>query len=152
MCHIRLVFARTDRLKTCRMTDTRTPEQRRRIMQSVGTKDTEPELMLRKFIYRLGFRYRLHIQKLPGKPDIAFPGRKKVIFVHGCFWHAHNCEKGNAPKSRLNYWGPKLAANKRRDTKNRRQLRDLGWSVMTVWQCELKDLRVLERKITHFLK
>jgi len=135
----------------CRMTDTRTPEQRRRIMQSVATKDTEPELALRKLIYRLGFRYRLHSKKLPGRPDIAFPGKKKVIFMHGCFWHAHGCEKGHAPKSRLDYWAPKLAATKERDALSGKRLRALGWSVMTVWQCELKNLEALERKILEFL-
>ena len=134
------------------MTDTRTPEQRRRIMQSVGTKDTKPELLLRKLISRLGFRYRLHVKKLPGTPDITFSSMKKVIFMHGCFWHAHGCEKGRTPKSRLSYWGPKLETNRNRDAKNNEQLRDLGWSVLTVWQCELKDLEGLERKILDFLR
>ena len=134
------------------MTDSRTPEQRRRIMQSVGAKDTKPELLLRKLISRLGFRYRLHGKKLPGTPDITFCGMKKVIFMHGCFWHAHGCEKGRAPKSRLRYWGPKLEANRDRDAKKNEQLRDLGWSVLTVWQCELKDLEGLKRKILDFLR
>jgi DNA mismatch endonuclease (patch repair protein) len=135
----------------CHMTDTRTPEQRRRIMQSVGTKDTKPELMVRQLIYRLGFRYRLHSKKLPGTPDIVFPHLKKAILVHGCFWHAHGCAKGRAPKSRLDYWKAKLAANVERDSKNRDQMRMIGWSVMTVWQCELRDLAGLERKILDFL-
>ncbi len=133
------------------MADTRTPEQRRRIMQSVGTKDTRPELAVRKLIYRLGFRYRLHNKKLPGKPDISFPGRMKAIFVHGCFWHAHDCEKGRAPKSKLNYWGPKLAANQERDTRQEKQLRELGWSIMTIWQCDLKNVDQLQQNILDFL-
>lgn len=86
--------------------DTRTPEQRRRIMQSVGTKNTAPELIVRRLLYGMGYRYRLHRKDLPGRPDIAFIGRKKAIFVHGCFWHAHDCPKGRAPKSRLDYWQP----------------------------------------------
>ena len=134
------------------MTDTRSSEQRRRIMQSVGTKDTMPELRLRKLVYRLGFRYRLHSMKLPGKPDMVFPGKKKVIFVHGCFWHAHGCEKGRPPKSHLDYWVPKLAANKKRDAKRCKQLRALGWSVMTVWQCEIKNPETLQQKILDFLR
>jgi DNA mismatch endonuclease (patch repair protein) len=121
-------------------------------MKSVGSTNTKPELVLRKLIYRLGFRYRLHDKRLPGKPDITFPGRNKVIFMHGCFWHAHGCEKGRAPKSRLSYWGPKLAANKDRDAKKSAQLRELGWSVMTVWQCELKNLEILEHRILDFLR
>jgi DNA mismatch endonuclease, patch repair protein len=134
------------------MTDTRTPEQRRRIMQSVGTKDTKPELKVRQLIFRLGFRYRLHSKKLPGTPDIVFPRLKKAIFVHGCFWHAHGCDKGQAPKSRLDYWRAKLAANVERDSKNRDEMRMIGWSAMTVWQCELKDLASLERKVLDFLR
>jgi DNA mismatch endonuclease, patch repair protein len=133
------------------MTDTRSPEQRRRIMQSVGTKDTKPELSLRKLLYRLGFRYRLHGKGLPGKPDIVFSGRKKVIFVHGCFWHAHGCKKGQAPKSRQNYWGPKLTANADRDARNEELLRSRGWSVMTIWQCEIGDSEALEEKVLAFL-
>ena len=135
-----------------RMTDTRTPEQRRRIMQSVKTKDTKPELSLRKVVFRLGFRYRLHSKKLPGRPDMAFPGKRKVIFLHGCFWHSHECPKGRPPKSGLPYWQPKLAANRARDAMISEKLAELGWSTMTVWQCELKDVGALEKRVFDFLR
>src|ERR1035438_3891223 len=111
------------------MADTRTPEQRRRIMQSVGTRDTGPELKVRRLLFSLGYRYRLNAKKLPGRPDIVFPGRMKAIFVHGCFWHGHGCRKGRAPKSRIEYWKPKLKNNRRRDLAQSRALKTLGWSV-----------------------
>src|ERR1051325_667957 len=97
------------------MTDTRTKEQRSRIMKSVGTRDTGPELAVRRMLHRMGYRYRLHRKDLPGRPDIAFPSRRKAIFVHGCFWHGHACSKGKLPKSRLDYWTAKVKANQDRD-------------------------------------
>jgi DNA mismatch endonuclease, patch repair protein len=134
------------------MADTRTPEQRRRIMQSVGTRDTGPELTVRRILYRLGFRYRLNARSLPGKPDIVFPGRKRAIFVHGCFWHGHGCSKGQPPKSRLRYWGPKLRANRERDASQLLALRSLGWRVLTVWQCETRNPQALGARLCRFLK
>jgi DNA mismatch endonuclease (patch repair protein) len=134
------------------MADTRNPEQRRRIMQSVKTRDTGPELAVRRILFRLGYRYRVNSGNLPGRPDIVFPGRMKVIFVHGCFWHAHRCLKGRAPKSRLEYWKPKLKANKTRDAARLRQLKALGWSALTVWQCELSDIDVLTESLVAFLE
>lgn len=134
------------------MADTRTPEQRRRIMQSVGTKDTGPEWIVRRLLHRHGYRYRLHPQNLPGRPDIVLPSRKKAIFVHGCFWHSHGCDKGKAPKSKLDYWGPKLKANVERDERKAAELRALGWSVLTVWQCETKDERSLLAKLVYFVE
>ena len=133
------------------MADTRTPDQRRRIMKAVKTKNTGPELVVRKALTSLGYRYRLHRKDLPGSPDIAMIGRKKAIFVHGCFWHGHECQKGKAPKSKLEYWGPKLKANRDRDERKARELRDLGWSVLTVWQCELQDLESLRARLVDFL-
>lgn len=133
------------------MGDTRTPEQRRRIMQSVGTKDTGPELIVRQLLHRLGYRYRLHPKQLPGRPDIVLPGRRKAVFVHGCFWHGHDCQKGRAPKSKLDYWGPKLLANRERDTRKEAELRALGWDVATVWQCEIGDPHTLETALRTFL-
>lgn len=133
------------------MADTRTPDERRRIMQAVRTRDTEPELAVRRLLHAEGFRYRLHVKDLPGRPDIVFPGRKKVIFVNGCFWHSHACAKGRAPTSRVEYWGPKLAANCERDARNKRQLRAMGWSVMTVWQCQMRDSERLAAKTIAFL-
>lgn len=135
------------------MTDTRSREQRRRIMQAVGYKDTGPEMTVRKILHRLGYRYRLHRKDLPGKPDIVFPSRKKAIFVHGCFWHAHGCRYGKPPKSRPEYWLPKLERNKERDAENVRALDALGWQTLTVWQCEVKtDLDAIATKLIDFIE
>jgi DNA mismatch endonuclease (patch repair protein) len=120
-------------------------------MQAVGIKHTKPEWMVRRLLHSLGYRYRLHCKNLPGKPDIVFPGRKKVIFVHGCFWHAHECQKGRAPKSKLEYWESKLAANKARDARKEAELRELGWQTLAVWQCELSNREALEAALTNFL-
>jgi DNA mismatch endonuclease (patch repair protein) len=121
-------------------------------MQSVKTRDTGPELTVRQILFHLGYRYRLHSRNLPGKPDIVLPGRRKVIFVHGCFWHNHRCLKGRAPKSRLDYWKPKLQANRKRDAARLRELKSLGWSALTVWQCELSDKDALQGRLTAFLE
>ena len=134
------------------MADTRSPEQRRRIMQAVKTRDTGPELTVRRILFRLGYRYRLNARNLPGRPDIVLPRRMKVIFVHGCFWHGHGCRKGKAPKSRLDYWKPKLKTNRKRDATQLRALKVLGWSVLTVWQCETNDSEALGSKLSAFLE
>ncbi|MCH9012468.1 MAG: DNA mismatch endonuclease Vsr [Proteobacteria bacterium] len=133
------------------MVDTRTKEQRRRIMQAVRGKDTGPEWTVRRLLHGLGYRYRLHRKDLPGKPDLVFPARKKAIFVHGCFWHAHGCRYGRLPKSRLDYWLPKLERNKERDADRTDRLEALGWHVLTVWQCETKDTDALAARLTAFL-
>lgn len=133
------------------MVDTRSPDQRRRIMQSVKTKDTGPELALRKALYAAGYRFRLHRKDLPARPDIVFLGRKKAIFVHGCFWHGHDCAKGRASKSRAEYWGPKLEANKARDARNLRDLEEKGWDTFVVWQCELGDMDNVMSRLGTFL-
>ncbi len=133
------------------MTDTRTPEQRRRIMQSVGIADTGPELTVRRILFREGYRYRVHPKTLPGKPDMAFTKRKKAIFVHGCFWHGHGCEKGKLPKSKLDYWHPKIESNRLRDHQKKLELEKLGWADLEVWQCELKDAVSLRGKLLGFL-
>lgn len=133
------------------MADTRTPEQRRRIMQAVGTRDTGPELALRRMLHRMGYRYRLHARELPGRADLYFPGRRKAIFVHGCFWHGHTCRKGRLPRSRLEYWAPKIAQNKRRDRANGKALKDLGIETLVVWQCQLRDCDRLKSVLVLFL-
>ena len=122
-------------------------------MTKVHSKNTSPELKLRKLLCKLGFRgYRLHYSKLPGKPDIVFIGRKRVIFIHGCFWHGHNCRAGkNIPKSNLEYWIPKLKRNKKRDLKNIAELKTLGWDVLVIWECELKNISNIESKLKDFL-
>lgn len=131
--------------------DTRTPAQRRRIMQAVKGKDTQPEMVVRKILHRLGYRYRLHRRDLPGRPDIALVSRQKAIFVHGCFWHGHGCPKGRLPRSRLEYWAPKIEANAQRDRVKTAELEAMGWDVLIVWQCEMRDLPQLERRLQHFV-
>lgn len=128
-----------------------TEEKRSEIMSKIRSKNTSPELAVRKLVFSLGYRYRLHGKNLPGKPDLVFPGRKKVIFVHGCFWHYHDCKKGKPPKSRLEYWLPKLQNNRERDAANISALTDLGWEVLIIWQCEVKDLEKLKETVTEFL-
>lgn len=144
--------ARPDLARGGDVVDTRTKGQRRRIMQAVRGKDTGPEWTVRRLLHGLGYRYRLHRRDLPGKPDLVFPARKKVIFVHGCYWHAHGCRYGRPPKSRLDYWLPKLEENKRRDAGRLRQLEALGWKVLIVWQCETRDMEALAPKLRTFLE
>jgi DNA mismatch endonuclease, patch repair protein len=135
----------------CAMVDTRTPQQRRRIMQSVKTKNTGPELVVRRTAHALGYRYRLHRNSLPGKPDIVFPILRKAIFVHGCFWHGHSCDKGRPPKSRAEYWLPKIKGNKARDASAVAALHELGWKTLTIWQCQTIEPRVLQKIVVDFL-
>ena len=120
-------------------------------MQAVGNKDTDIEWAVRRLVFSLGYRYRLHRKDLPGTPDLVFPSRKKVIFVHGCFWHAHDCSYGRTPKSRQSYWLPKLERNKQRDSENLAKLEALDWNALIVWQCELRKLSILTEKIQTFL-
>lgn len=131
--------------------DTRTLAQRRRIMQSVKSKDTKPELVVRRLLHRLGYRFRLHRKDLPGRPDIVLPRHRKAIFVHGCFWHRHGCSKGQLPKSRLDYWLPKLEGNVNRDRTKIEQIESLGWAVLVIWQCETKDLDQLAARLEAFV-
>lgn len=133
------------------MVDTRTPEQRRRIMQSVGQKNTGPEVAVRRALHRLGYRFRLHSKGLPGRPDIVFPSRKKLIFVHGCFWHGHNCSKGRLPKSRPEFWIPKIDGNKSRDERIVNELKKDGWESFVIWQCEIAKLDNTIEAATDFL-
>jgi DNA mismatch endonuclease, patch repair protein len=127
-------------------------EQRSRNMSRVRQKNTQPELLLRSTLHRLGYRFRLSTPRLPGRPDIIFPGRKKVIFVHGCFWHGHTCRRGQVPSSNQDFWLPKLARNKARDAEAVNALQELGWSVKIVWECELRDLASLENELNSFLR
>lgn len=137
------------------MADTLTKKQRSARMALIRGKDTTPELTVRRLVHGLGFRYRLHSGKLPGRPDLVFRKRKKVIFVHGCFWHRHSdssCKLARLPKSRLDFWRPKLEANRDRDRRNEQALRDSGWEPLVIWECELGDRRALECKIKVFLE
>jgi DNA mismatch endonuclease (patch repair protein) len=119
-------------------------------MSRIRGKNTRPELLVRRLVHGLGFRYRLHRSDLAGTPDLAFIGRRKVIFVHGCFWHGHKCV-GREPKSNRDYWVAKITRNKTRDTDNEDLLRGLGWSVLTLWECELKDRAGLADRLKAFL-
>lgn len=136
------------------MVDTLTPAQRSKQMALVRDRDTQPELVVRRVVHRNGYRYRLHVRTLPGCPDLVLPRHRKIIFVHGCFWHQHNCKRGSrTPKSNTDYWKGKLERNRKRDAKHRRALRQLGWDVLTIWECETTDSRLekLERKLLSFL-
>lgn len=126
--------------------------QRSYTMSQIKGKDTAPEIRLRQLLHHRGYRFRLHRKDLPGKPDIVFSGRKKVIFVHGCFWHQHKgCDECRVPGSRRDYWKAKLEKNKKRDTDAQRALRALGWSVEIVWECELNDHPLLMARMDRFL-
>src|ERR1700677_1517759 len=121
-------------------------------MARVRSKNMRPEIFVRKLVFALGYRFRLHARDLPGCPDIVFRPKRKIIFVHGCFWHRHaNCALARMPKSRLDFWEPKLEGNRKRDEKNKRALAREGWSVLTVWECELKDSGRLQARIRRFL-
>jgi DNA mismatch endonuclease (patch repair protein) len=133
--------------------DTLTPAERSKIMSLVRSKDTGPEILVRGLVSHLGYRYRLHRHDLPGSPDLVFPARQKVIFVHGCFWHRHACPSGRRmPKSRVDFWTEKLIGNRRRDERIKRQLQRLGWRVLTVWECQLKNPAKVMRRIEQFIR
>jgi DNA mismatch endonuclease, patch repair protein len=133
--------------------DNVTPKKRREIMQSVKALNTGPELLLRRELHRLGYRYRLHVKTLPGSPDIAFSARRKLIFVHGCFWHSHRgCSRARLPKTNIDFWKAKRASNRKRDARVLRDLVAMGWKVLIVWQCELRDLATSLHKVRHFLE
>lgn len=127
-------------------------ERRSANMARIRSKDTNPEVTLRKLIHGLGYRFRLHRKDLPGKPDLVFPSRKKVIFVHGCFWHQHSgCREGRVPGSRLEYWGPKLKRNQERDAAAQVALKEQGWRSLVVWECGLKDTAAALKRVKRFL-
>jgi len=134
------------------MTDKFDKETRSRIMAKVAGKNTEPETAVRKLIWQMGFRYRLHDKNLPGKPDIVFSKKKKIIFVHGCFWHNHiGCKMATMPQSNADYWQAKIQRNVNRDKTNIAKLESMGWQVLIVWECELKDIETLKSKLLCFL-
>src|ERR1700681_1327874 len=128
------------------------PEVRRRTMQAVKSKDTAPEMTVRRLAHRLGYRFRLHRKDLPGKPDLVFPKLHKAIFVHGCFWHGHDCARGaRVPKANRDYWVAKVARNRARDAAALAALARSGWRVETVWECEMKDAATLEARARQWL-
>ena len=135
------------------MADTLSPIERSERMSRVRGKDTGPEMAVRRLVHAMGYRYRLHRADLPGKPDLAFPGRRAIIFVHGCFWHRHpdpNCRLARKPKSRLDFWEPKLNGNRARDLRDQAALAAAGWRILVVWECELRDREQLTNKLRLF--
>lgn len=133
------------------MADRLTPAQRSANMARIRAKDTKPELLVRRMVHGLGYRYRLHRRDLPGTPDLVFTPRRKVIFVHGCFWHLHSCPAGRIPATRRAYWEPKLRRNAARDAAHAAALEAAGWQVLTVWECETGDRDALRARLQAFL-
>ena len=137
------------------MADTVTPERRSEIMSNIRAKGMKPEMAVRRITHAMGYRYRLHRKDLPGKPDLVFPGRRKVIFVHGCFWHQHGdpaCKIARQPRSNLNYWLPKLERNAARDAEHQASLAELDWDTLVLWECEVKAGSEIADRIREFLE
>lgn len=127
-------------------------EERTRTMRAVKARDTKPELTVRRILHKMGYRYRLHRSDLPGKPDIVFGPRRKVIFVHGCFWHGHNCKRGaRMPATNVKYWKTKIAHNVERYSRQLDKLAAKGWSALTLWECELKHEEQIKKRLVSFL-
>ena len=125
---------------------------RSRIMRSIKSRDTKPEMAVRRTAHAMGFRYRLHRADLPGSPDLVFPSRRAVVFVHGCFWHGHGCKRGRrAPKTNASYWTAKIARNRQRDREAVLSLRRQGWRVLVLWECQLSDADTLDAVVARFL-
>jgi DNA mismatch endonuclease, patch repair protein len=128
--------------------DVHTPKQRSFNMSRIRGKDTSPEMKVRHLLHSLGYRYRLHVRDLPGCPDIVLPKHRVLIFVHGCFWHMHKCRFGRVvPKTNTEFWQTKRSGNTERDRRNAKQLRKVGWTVLTVWECETKNPETLKRRL-----
>lgn len=135
--------------------DTLSPIERSERMSRIRSKDTGPEVTVRRMLHRRGYRFRLHRRDLPGRPDIVLPKYQSVIFVHGCFWHRHpdsNCRLARFPKSRRDFWEPKFTANQERDFRNQIKLQESGWRVLVVWECELSNKEQLENKISVWIE
>lgn len=134
------------------MTDVFNKNKRSQIMSRIGGKNTKPEIIVRKLLHSLGYRFRLHRKDLPGKPDIILPRWKAVIFVHGCFWHGHKgCKRAGRPQTHADFWKNKIEGNMKRDAANIEQLVKLGYRCLVIWQCETKEIEILREKLTAFL-
>ena len=134
------------------MVDAHSKKQRSYNMSQIRSKNTKPEILVRSIVHRMGFRYRLHQSNLPGKPDLVLKRHNKVIFVHGCFWHIHNCRYGRViPKTNPKFWQIKRKGNVERDRKNIRQLRRSGWKVLVIWECQTRDIEKLTKILENFL-
>lgn len=137
------------------MADTLSPSERSKRMSLIRGKDTKPEMLVRRLVHGMGFRYRLHHQGLPGRPDLVFPSRRKVVLVHGCFWHRHpdpSCKLARLPKSRTDFWLDKLEGNRRRDEAKAAALAEMGWQQMIVWECECGQKEQLANRLRAFLE
>jgi len=133
------------------MSDIYTKQKRSEIMSKISGKETKPEILVRKFLFANGFRYRKNDKRYPGKPDIVLPKYKTVIFIHGCFWHGHNCPAGKLPETRKEFWRKKIQGNIDRDNRNVEELKKQGWRVIIIWQCELKNKEVTEKSLNELL-
>ena len=133
------------------MVDNRSIQSRSALMSRVSSRNTGPEMVVRRLLHAAGYRFRLHRRGLPGTPDIVFGSRRKIIFVHGCFWHGHDCQLGRLPRSRVTFWAEKQRRNRQRDLANVTALESCGWTVMVVWQCELKIRQELLNRLLTFL-
>lgn len=134
------------------MADTLTPEERSERMSRIRGAHTKPELLVRKWLHARGFRFRLHRRDLPGRPDLVLPKYGSVVFVHGCFWHAHGCQKGRIPGTRSEFWKAKFESNRKRDTRNTRALRAAGWRVFKIWECQLATPQKRERTLDKIIR
>lgn len=129
------------------------PKCRSANMRRIRSCNTAPEMLVRRIVYSMGYRYRLHVKESPGRPDLVFKGRRKVIFVHGCFWHQHpGCPAAHHPRSNTSYWGPKLKRNQERDAKTQAVLKAAGWDVLIVWECETSRHKELQTRLRQFLE
>ena len=127
-------------------------DQRSRNMAAVRSRDTKPERLVRSTLHALGLRFRLYKRELPGSPDLVLKRHNAVVFVHGCFWHGHDCGRGKVPATRQDFWLPKLLSNRERDTTQVQQLKALGWRVLIVWECEAKDVAKLSHRLAHWFR
>ena len=130
------------------MSDIYSQSKRSEIMSKISGKETKPEIVVRKFLFSKGFRYRKNDKRFPGKPDIVLPKYKTIIFVHGCFWHGHDCKAGKLPETQKEFWREKINDNKTRDRKKREILRSEGWKVITIWNCEIKTITDREKRLS----
>jgi DNA mismatch endonuclease (patch repair protein) len=134
------------------LVDTLIPEERSRNMAKIKGKDTKPEMLVRSLLHGMGYRFRLHVERLPGKPDIVLPRFKAAIFVHGCFWHGHKgCRRAELPATRIDFWRKKISGNIQRDVRNIALLENAGYRCLVLWQCEMKDREILKQRLLDFL-
>lgn len=131
--------------------DVVTPAKRSAMMSNIRSTDTKPELLVRRLLHKLGYRYRLHRKDLPGRPDIVLPRYKAIILIHGCFWHGHECKIASKPKTNTAYWLPKIETNRMRDRRNVAALEALGWRVLTLWECNIRNMVGIKEMLEEFL-